>query len=88
MIIGTIGNMMSKTLRMDNINCVERNVNKTSLLYECSRENDRIDPQANVGRRVRFEHVDAFSVAICEVVVYVNPSKSALFHFYSSIRFN
>jgi len=70
---GTIGNMLVKTLKMDTINCVERNMNKTSLLYGCARENDRIDPQAAVGRRVRFEHTDPFSVAICEVVVYVNP---------------
>lgn len=68
--------MEQKILQMDTTKCVERTMNKTSLLYECARENNQIDPRAAVGRRIRFEHSDPFSVAVCEVVVYVNPSKS------------
>ena len=76
--IGTIGNMVAKSVELDAVTCVERKTNKTSLLYECARESAEIDARATVGKTVRFEHSDAFSVAVCEVVVYTNPSRQLL----------
>ena len=59
--------------------CTEIGGNKSTINYQCQPETTQYNPNSQQFSSVRFDHTSSFSVSICEVVVYANPSGKSYF---------